>query len=99
MHVGGDKCVFVRRDTEYELLLLFVAINCVMTVSECGSGMRADDPEEEGELHALSEFPCSAMLAHEHPLATDNCIFQTHTARMHVCVCEFLYHVRVCVFI
>lgn len=47
----------------------------------------ADSPGDEGELRARSEFPCSAMLADKHPLATDYRGFQTHTTCMCVCVC------------
>ena len=81
--------VGARRNTEQQLL----QINCSTIDSECGWGMWVDyiDPEEEGELHALSEFPCSTMLMHERRLATDNHVFQTLTTCMHACVC-------VCVF-
>lgn len=66
--------------------VVFVS-GCLMINSECGSWMRADyiNPEEEGELHALSEFPRSTLLAHEHPLATDG-----HPNPYHSHVCAFL---------
>ena len=65
---------------------------CLMINSECGSWMQADyiNPEEEGELHTLSEFPRSTLLAHEHLLATDNHPNPYHSlVSVHFCAFAF----------